>query len=153
MNSIEYAYARWARKRLPLPTEQQVAELESRLGVELPEDYRQYLLEFNGGVFNNPVISSPDESCPRQGLFVLYGVESKLDGTRLGEPWQIALFDDNDPLIALPIGDTAFGDLIILSTAPENFGAIFFKQASGGWFELAEGIEEFFANLREPDWG
>lgn len=153
MSSIEYAYARWARKRLPLPTEQQVAELESRLGVELPEDYRQYLLEFNGGVFEEPEILSPDKNCPRRGLEVMFGVESKLDGTRLGEPWQIALFDDNDPLIALPIGDTAFGDLIILATGPENRGVIYFKQASGGWFELAEGIEEFFANLREPDWG
>lgn len=153
MSAIQYAYARWARKRLPLPTEQQVAELESRLGVELPEDYRQYLLEFNGGVFDNPEIVSPDEQCPGRGLETMYGVASPIESAELGKPWEIALFDDNDPLIALPIGDTAFGDLIILSTAPENFGAIFFKQASGGWFELAEGIEEFFANLREPDWG
>jgi len=152
MSSIEYAYARWARKRLPLPTEQQVAELESRLGVELPEDYRQYLLEFNGGVFEDPEILSPEDGFPQRGLEVMYGVDSQLDGTRLGEPWQIALFDDNDPLIALPIGDTAFGDLIILATATENRGVIYFKQASGGWFELAEGIEEFFANLCDPTW-
>lgn len=153
MISIQYAYARWARERLPLPSEEQVAALESRLRVELPDDYRQYLLEFNGGVFENPEIISADEEIPRRGLELMYGVASPTPPLDLGRPWQIALFDDNDPLIALPIGDTAFGDLIILATAPENLGVIYFKQASGGWFAIADGIEEFFANLREPDWG
>ena len=58
----------------------------------------------------------------------------------------------NDPRQILPVRCTAGGDLIILSVAGEDVGVIYFKQASAGWFDLAEGIEEFFVNLCEPDW-
>jgi len=153
MSSIEYAYARWATERLALPTEKQVAELELRLSVELPVDYRQYLLQFNGGVFDDPEIVSLDKNCPRRGLFVMYGIGEDEATMELGNRQKTSLFDDNDPLVVLPIGCTAFGDLIVLATATEDRGVIYFKQASGGWFELAEGIEEFFASLRDPEPG
>jgi len=153
MSSIQFAYARWATERLPLPNGKQVAELESRLGVAFPGDYRQYLLEFNGGTFDDPEILSPEEHFPRRGLSVMYGVASPFPGTELGEPWEINLFDNNDPLIALPIGGTSLGDLVILCMEVEDLGAVYFKQASGDWFRIAEGIVDFFATLREPNWG
>jgi hypothetical protein len=152
MSSIEYAYARWATERLALPTEQQVAELESRLRVELPEDYRQYLLEFNGGVFDDPEILSPENSFPQRGLEVMYGVATHSPSLELGQPADIALFDNNDPLIALPIGGTSLGDLVVLDLESDDWGAVYFKQASADWFRLADGIEEFFANLCDPTW-
>jgi hypothetical protein len=153
MSTFHYAYARWATERFPLPTEEQVANLEWRLKTELPGDYREFLLSFNGGVFDAPEIICPDPGCPRRGLQIMYGVDSPHEATELGRDWHLALFDDNDPIQILPIGRTSSGDLIILSVAGEDRGVIYFKQASGGWFELAEGIEEFFANLRESDWG
>jgi hypothetical protein len=62
------------------------------------------------------------------------------------------LFDDNDPPKILPIGDTPLGSLIILDTAPgEGCGTIYFKQAFGDFYFLADGIEDFFDLLREPD--
>ena len=43
------------------------------------------------------------------------------------------------------------GGLIILDTAPgDGNGAIFLKQAWGDFYYLTEGIEDFFALLREP---
>ena len=153
MTAIQYAYARWVRKRLPLPSDHQVAALEERLGVELPGDYRQYLLDFNGGFFEDPEILSPDNNCPRRGLDAMFGIGADEPSVELGTPQKIALFDDNDPLAVLPIGRTGFGDLITLEIVPDDRGSVYFKEASGGWYELADGIEEFFANLREPDWG
>ena len=45
------------------------------------------------------------------------------------------------------------GGLIILDTAPgEGQGAIFLKQARGDFHYLVDGIEAFFALLREPTW-
>lgn len=43
------------------------------------------------------------------------------------------------------------GGLIILDTVPgEGRGEIYYKQAFGEFYWLAEGIEEFFTLLREP---
>ena len=65
----------------------------------------------------------------------------------------MALFDNNDPPQIVPIGHTGMGGLIILATRPEDRGTIFLKQAFGGFYYLADGIEEFFGLLREPPWG
>lgn len=49
--TIEYAYRRFAVRRFPLPSEEQLVEVERQLGVRLPEEYREYILDFNGGYF------------------------------------------------------------------------------------------------------
>ena len=42
------------------------------------------------------------------------------------------------------------GGLIILGFRDEERGTIFFKKAYGGFFVLADSIEEFFCLLEEP---
>lgn len=147
---IEYAYRRFARERFPLPSEAQVAALEEKLGITFPEDYRDFLLRFNGGAFDDPTIEPTQEGCPQDMLNTLWGIGASIDSAELGEPGDIELFDDNVPPKVLPIGDTPMGSLILLDTAPgEENGMIYFDESFGESYYLADGIGEFFELLKE----
>jgi hypothetical protein len=150
MNTIEFAYRRFSRERFPLPTESQVRALEKRIKVEFPHDYRRFLLEFNGGYFVEPEITPVVEGCPQDSLTFLCGMNPSHEEAELGRASYLSLFDDNDPPKILPIGGTPMGSLIVLDTAPgAGRGTIYFKQAFGDFYYLAEGIEEFFSLLHE----
>ncbi len=151
MTTIESAYSRYCTKRFPLPTEQQVLELEQRVDVRLPDKYRQFVLKYNGGYFNRPKITPVGDSCPLDALCNLCGIGASHWEAELATPSDLALFDDNDPLQVLPIGHAEMGGLILLDTAPgEGNGAIFLKKAFGDVYWLTDELEAFFALLREP---
>lgn len=148
-STIEYAYRRFSRRRFPQPSLSQVEALERRIGITLPDDYRRFLLEFNGGYFNEPDIEPVVEGCPRDALTFLNGIGASHPEAELATPGDLVTFDDNDPPKIIPIGGTPLGSLIILDTAPgDGNGEIYFKQAFGDFYWLAEGIEEFFTLLR-----
>lgn len=149
MNTIEFAYRQFSRKRFPLPSEKQVESLERRMNLTLPDDYRRFILEFNGGVFTEPVFEF--EGGFRDRLTAMYGIGASYEAGELENLSNLSLFDDNDPPEILPIGDTMMGGLIILHVHPEVSGAIFYKQAYGDFYYQADDIEEFFAMLREPE--
>ena len=150
MNPIELAYARFNCERFPLPTETQVRALEQRIRVELPADYRKFVLEFNGGYFNDPEITPVEDERTQEAISFMSGIGASHDEAELGDPQMISLFDDNDPPKIMPIGGTPFGGLIILDTAPgEGRGNIYLKKARGDFYFLADDIEGFFARLRE----
>jgi SMI1-KNR4 cell-wall len=152
MSAIMYAYNRFCTERFPLPTEAQVAELERRIHVTFPDEYRKFLLEFNGGYFDDPSIMPVVEGCPREALFELHGIGASHETAELGSPLDMGLYDDNDPPIILPIGATPLGGLILLVTEQEGFGEILYEQAYGPSWYLADGIEEFFELLHtSPD--
>ena len=154
MTRIEVAYKAFVKTRFPLPTEKQVADLEASLHIELPPDYRQFLLEYNGGFFTEPDIIPSDPDCPIDGLNNLGGIGASHRCAELGQPdhgYHPNWFDENDPPIILPIGYTLMGNLIYLVTEPQGRGVISLKKAySNEAFDLATGIEEFFSLLREP---
>jgi hypothetical protein len=153
MTSIEYGYEAFTDERFPLPTEKQVANLEARWHIDLPSDYRRFLLEYNGGYFTEPQIVPSNPDCPIDRLNNLAGIgathpSAELGGTGTYNP---DLFDNNDPPILLPIGYTLMGNLIYLVTESEGRGVIGLKKAyTNVFFDLAEGIEGFFSLLRKP---
>ncbi len=129
-----------------------MAELERRLKIRLPQEYRSFLLEFNGGYFEDADIVPVEEGCPQDGLDYLCGIASG-DGqmlSELGNAIDVDLFDNNDPMVSLPIGGTGMGGLIVLSLWPEEAGTILYKKPLGDFYLLADGIEEFFELLTDP---
>jgi hypothetical protein len=151
MTMIKSAYQRFAKERFPLPTEAQVGVLEQRINVVFPEDFRRFVLEFNGGYFKQPTIMPTVEDCPEESLSFICGIGATHSEAELGDASYLSLFEDNDPPQILPIGGTPMGALIILDlVAGDGAGAIFFKQAFGDCYYLADGIEQFFSLLREP---
>lgn len=148
--AIEYAYRRFASERFPLPSEEDVAALEKKLEITLPEDYREFLLRLNGGFFEDPSIEPTEKGCPQESLDALWGIGASHESAELGDLGDIELFDDNFPPKILPIGDTPLGSLILLDTAPgDEKGMIYFKQAFGDFYYLADGIGEFFELLKD----
>jgi hypothetical protein len=150
MNTISYAYRQFSLERFPLPTELQVHSLERRMNLTLPDDYRQFILEFNGGIFTEPDIEMEDGSRDDR-LTALYGIGASYPDGELENLSNVGLFDNNDPPQILPIGSTITGSLIILVLRPEDSGVICYKKAYGDFYFMADGIEEFFAMLREPE--
>jgi hypothetical protein len=152
MNEIDAAYRKFCRTRFPLPTERQVADLEQRISVSFPEDYRDFVLEYNGGFFNEPLIIPPDEDCPLVALRHMNGIGASHPVAELGSEADLAIFDDNDPPEILPVGYTTMGYLVLLIIHPENRGWILLRTFDQSFF-LGKGIEEFFGLLEErgPD--
>jgi hypothetical protein len=150
-NIIGYAYNAFCDGRFPLPTEEDVAALEQRIRAPFPYGYRNYLLEYNGGIFSEPEIAPPSPDCPADRLTFLSGIRATLDCAELANPGDLSLFTDNDPLEVLPIGYTMMGNLLAMSMRGDAVGVILMKKAfSDRWFVLADGIEEFFSLLTEP---
>lgn len=126
-------------------------ELEKRLRLVLPDEYREFLVAYNGGYFTEPEIEPVGIDCPQDSLTFLSGIGATHVEAELGGRRTLGLFDDNDPPKILPIGDTAMGGLIILNIGPGvASGSIYLKKAFGDFYFLAQGIEEFFSLLREP---
>lgn len=151
MNAIEAGYDRFCTERFPLPMEEQVADVEQRIGVSLPDDYRHFLLTYNGGYFNEPDIVPPINECPLDGLTFMNGIGASDPSAELATEADLAIFTDNRPVQILPIGYTLMGNLILLITNPDERGSILLKKAfSQEAFFLSSGIEAFFGLLREP---
>ena len=151
MTTIQSVCDRFCKERFPLPSEGQLFSLQRQIGVVLPPDYRDFILDFNGGCFTDPIITPVGPGCPTECLDSLFGIGASRPRIELGREADIALFDDNNPPKIIPIGLTAVGGLIILDTAPgDGNGCIFLKQAWGNFYYLTDSIEGFFALLREP---
>src|SRR4051812_17999788 len=119
MSAIEAAYQKYCRKRFPLPTEKQVTELEKRIGITFPDDFRQFILNYNGGLVYNPSIEPTKKKCPPHALDVVYGIGASHPSAELASPAHLVRFDDNDPPLVVPIGYTVMGNLLIVLTHPE----------------------------------
>jgi cell wall assembly regulator SMI1 len=58
LQEIERAYERYCQKRFPLPSAEDIQRLEDRINVTFPDDFREYLLQYNGGWFRTPVLDA-----------------------------------------------------------------------------------------------
>ena len=150
MEVVDSAYQKYCKKRFLLPSEQEILDVEQRVGVPLPEDYRSFLATYNGGTFREPDITPTTKECPRDALTFLHGIHATFPAAVLASGHDLALFDDNFPVEILPIGYTMMGGLIILETGEEERGAILLKEAFGDFYYLCKGIRSFFELLVDP---
>ena len=65
MTNIESAYQRFSTERFPLRAKRRSRSL-SNDWIVFPAEFRQFLLEYNGGYFKNPEIGPVNQECPRQ---------------------------------------------------------------------------------------
>ena len=151
MSTIEAAYTAYCTERFPPPTEEDVRDLEHRIGASFPGDFCQFVLEYNGGYFVEPEIVPPTRECPVDRLTSIFGIRASHLTAELASRESLAIFSDNDPPEVVPIGDTIMGNLLLLVTHAEGRGCIVLKRASSEQsFLLAGGIDEFFGLLRDP---
>ena len=149
MTSVERAYGQFCAERFPLPSDADVSELEKRINVRFPSEYRQFLLRYNGGDFTEPVIVPPDESWPRDRLTFLHGIRASHRTAELGRERDLALWEDNDPPEIVPIGYTLMGNFLWLIVADEGRGNVVLRTFDESYL-LADTIWEFFDLLEAP---
>ena len=154
--SIERAYLKWCKQRFPLPGEQEISDLERRISAHFPKHFRDFLLEWNGGLFTWPNIIIGEDDHSVGSLKYLSGVHVPVDFAELGRAFDLSLFEDNNPPIILPIGRTTANDLIMLNVdlGDEDDGAVFLRTTDQNTIRLGATMDEFFSLLREDaDYG
>jgi hypothetical protein len=123
------------------PTQEDLRLLEEELGARLPDDYRAFLIKFNGG--------RPEPNWfPMQGELGVGGVDLFLGIRRPGE-WDDLLTAkrrllERMPPHMLPIAHAECGNLICLSLGGSDSGSVYYWDHE---LEADEGEEPTYANL------
>ncbi len=151
--TIGEAYEKYCETRFPPTNEIEVASFEEEIGAALPPHFRDYLLEYNGGYFNELVFIPADDGCPKCWLNAMYGFNAPHDFALFGKQADIWFCDDyvpSRPPELIPIGNTAMNHLILLDLdpAPENYGMLYLRTFDES-FWLAEDMDEFFELLED----
>jgi hypothetical protein len=141
------------------PSEDLLLNFETQVGVNLPEDYRKFLLNYNGG---RPIPDffwiedQKDGSC----VYEFYGLYSEIG------PYSINYYYGNDlygiPSSMIPIADDGTGNNICMGVYSDNLGEIFFldhelhpfhdANSMIGISKIADSFTDFLRNLEtSPD--
>ena len=116
--------------------EEEIFKLEEEIGFILPNDYKEFLINFNGGVpevkYSTFKLNELEENI---GLQVLYGLnlEENLDLREWYEEYEEDLLDD-----CLIIGHGIGFGFIVLVNSPEVSGVYFWDNS----FELENSSED-----------
>lgn len=150
-------------KAFPPASETSLEAIEARIGVKLPDEYRAFLLQSNGGSFARHIVVLPDGG----GRTVL----NYMLGTAGGSYDIMTDYDDlrsmdRIPVASLPIADDPGGNLFIVSLEQQTYGSIYFwdheQEPSDGGSTIAEfpnmawlapGFGAFIAALKDDSDG
>lgn len=141
----------------PPADELRVHRLELRLGYRLPEDYREFLLHYNGGQpepssFRFALRTGPDASSCVSWFLSLY------DGKHSNLERNIDIFEGRIPTATLPIADDPFGNVVLLGLHGQIRGKVYFwdhecepeEQPSWANVDLvADSFEDFMRGLTD----
>ena len=130
-----------------LIADEEIHQLEQKLKFALPEDYRSFLLKYNGGSPSPNVFfisKEQQESC----ISLFFGVASK----SAYDIWINALdfyeYYDRD---LLPIGEDPGGSQIIMGLGAQRFGKIYFndheQQGDSSLYPIANSFTDLLNKL------
>jgi hypothetical protein len=105
-------------------SEFELADFEKANKIELPSDYKAFLLESNGGV------PAPNKNVsPETIVTYILGMHN---GDYYASLYKhISMFMTRLPHSTFPIATDPFGNLFIMSLHPENYGHIYFWDHEG----------------------
>lgn len=121
-------------KQVPKATETQVKAFEKRIGCSLPEEYRNFLMTYNGGQPNPDCVAVPGvEGIDNVGV----GVFMHLRATKPAMDelsYEVERVKTLLPSGHLPIAGSS--DLFTLSLKPKTFGSVYW------WFHETEELDD-----------
>lgn len=137
-------------------SEEEVFKFEEKIGFSLPDDYKKFLLNCNGGVpeikYSTFELNDFDESI---GLQVLYGLNlpQNLDLREWNDEYEDDLLDD-----CIIIGHGIGFGLIVLVNSIEFSGVYFWDHSfelessseDENVYKIADTFKQFIDNLDEP---
>lgn len=125
-----------------------LVEFERKVGVSLPDSYREYLLAFNGGKYEKDVITI-SEAEGETRVHHMYGLH---DGPRYAQLRNARRIAGN---LFLAICDDSFGNQFLLRLTGADAGAVYFldheARPEEGLMALAPGFNEFVARMKSDE--
>ncbi len=142
----------------PPVSEEKVRQFELKIGAPLPDDYRRFLLKHNGGRPKTEIFDFPDGK-DSSGVNMFYPLDPK-DTNALEA--KLEVFQERIPKEFIAFGGDPFGNQLVIGTAGEERGKIYFwdreMEADEGEEPdmsnmdfLANSFEDFLAMLYEYD--
>lgn len=106
-------------------TEKDIAALEQRLGISLPDEYRQFILTWNGGQPEPNAFPIQDNPRDTHGLLDRF-FSIDVEDTDYDIVDNAEVFRDRVPADLLPIAFDPGGNLICVAVSGKNKGKIYF---------------------------
>ncbi len=127
-----------------------IEALEASLGATLPEDYRNFLLEHNGGLVEPDVFEvQGDPNVTKSSIQILHGIAP---GDYFDINKQISIFENRIPSGTIPIGHDPSGNLLCLAVSGPRAGTVYFwdHDLDNATFPLADSFSAFLSGLASP---
>ncbi len=140
-----------AKQSKPLPTEAELLHFENALGYQLPADYKEFLLKYNGGVceLKNIIVPVSGYLCD---LFGLYpdNFETELMTLKLPQHPELTELWGELPRNLLPIGEVDSGDMVAMRFNEDKTQVVILDHEDGEMkIEMTENsFTEFLNNTR-----
>ncbi len=142
------------RQAFPPASEEEIDRVEGQLGVELPDDYRNFLRSHNGGWLEDNFL--PGQNASARYLFSAgdNGDEDIFDLEEAADFYSVA--SEADPVIPpdlLPVGQDSFDNVLCLMVHGDDRGAVYFWEhdvpvENGGLVRIAGSFEQLYKELR-----
>jgi hypothetical protein len=136
-------------------SESEISNFEKDLGMALPEQYRQFLGEFNGGIPTPDIVDVDGLPGTSTDVQVFFGIRRSVESSCLD--WNLAsLAERLDPGL-LPIACDSGGSVFCLSLRESDYGAVLYCDlqsvfadfdADPDLYPVASGFEEFLNRIR-----
>jgi hypothetical protein len=128
----------------PPISEEDVADLERRRGIQLPDDYRRFVLTWNGGRPERDLVSVPGcQASPFARIHFFFGIRDPVESCNID--WNVEWFGDRLGAGLLPIATTEGVDKICMSV---NSGEIIFWDGyKDVRYPIAPNFKDFIAQL------
>lgn len=101
----------------------EIADMEERYNITLPQRYRHFLLRYNGGYTPRTTFKAAAASSDVKGLYGLAAAPLSTD-RKTTEAWIVKSL--------LPIACDSFGNHILLAVAGAQYGGVFFSDHEKG---------------------
>ena len=115
-------------------TEETIQEFEREIKIKLPQDYKDFLINSNGGtpdgtwVFDFFDIGNSCENSTAIDFFekIYTGDSNTIENDNIKARYKALVDTEQIPINLLPIADDTYGNIIFICIAGTDFGKVFF---------------------------
>lgn len=130
-----------------------IALIEMQFDVELPDSYRKFLLDYNGGTPNPDTVDVPGAPDSPTDVQVFFGIGREVESSDLA--WNVALVRERCPqLRAFPVACDSGGNLFCISGKGGDLRNIIYVDLGSAeccTYEIAACFDDFIAEIRPYD--